>query len=240
MPPASFRWLAPSVLAVALAGCATTLAPHYERPETPIAAQWPTQPVPGDSQARSDLPWQWLFAAPELQQMVQLALDNNRDLRVTSLNVERALAQYRIQRSQLRPDIGVGVAGDSGRTPASISATGVSMVSRVYSAELGIASWELDLFGRLRSLRDQALQDFLATNAAHRAVELGLIAGVANAYFNLAADHEQLALARSTLQGRQEAYDLQRQLLEIGNSSELALRQAEAELESARDRMLEL
>lgn len=222
-----------------LSGCVTTMAPHYEQPSAPIPALWPESAGVAAEMA-TDIPWQSLFADPRLRQVVQLALDNNRDLRVAVLNIEKARALYGIQRSALFPEVGAGLSGNSGRTPASVSPTGTAIVSHVYSANLGITAYELDLFGRVRSLKDQALQQYLATEEAQRATRIGLVAEVAGAYLGLAADTEQLGLARDTLRSRQEAYDLQRQLREIGNVSELALRQAEAELEAARDLALVL
>jgi multidrug efflux system outer membrane protein len=231
------RPLTAGLLVALLAGCATTLAPSYQQPAAPVATQWPSE---APDMALQDIHWQSLFADPELRRIVQLALDNNRDLRVASLNIEKAHAQYRIQRSQLLPQVGASVAGNSGRTPASVSTTGTDVVGHAYSAGFGVSAWELDLFGRLRSLKDQALQQYLATEATQHAARLGLIAGVADAYLNLAADGEQLALARQTLLSREEAHNLQRALREAGNASDLTLRQTEAELEAARDQVLVL
>ncbi|HBO2879726.1 TPA: efflux transporter outer membrane subunit [Pseudomonas aeruginosa] len=231
----------PLLAGALLAGCAGTMAPRYERPAAPVATEWPVQAAsvggPGDA---AGMTWHALFADVKLRQVVQLALENNRDLRVTALNIERARAQYGIQRSLLLPDVGVGVNGDSGRTPASVSPTGSAVTSHVYSANLGISAWEVDLFGRLRSLKDQALQQYLASEATQRATRLGLIAEVAGTYLGMAADSEQLVLARETQRSRQQAYELQRQLRDVGSSSELDLRQAEGELEAARDAVLAL
>lgn len=222
-----------------LAGCAGTLAPRYERPDMPVAGDWPTQPT--FTQAREDeLTWEKLFADSELRRMVELALSNNRDLRVATLNIERARAQYRIQRSQLLPAVDVAVAGNSGRTPGSVSATGAPVVAHTYGADVAISAWELDLFGRLRSLSNQAFQSYLATQAAQQGVALSLVAEVANTYLTLAADCELLQLARDEFQRRQEAYDMQLQMRDIGEASDLALRQAEAEMEAARDQALAL
>jgi multidrug efflux system outer membrane protein len=216
------------------------MAPPYQRPSAPIAAQWPIAPNASASAATAsaDISWQELFADPALQQVIRQALDNNRDLRIATLNIERARAQYRIQRSELLPNVVIGAAGNSGRTPASISPTGAAIVGHAYNLDVGITAYELDLFGRVRSLKDQALQQFLATEAAQRSARISLITGVATAYLNLAADTEQLSLARRTMESRQEAYDLQRRMRETGNASDLELRQAEAELEGARDQVL--
>lgn len=232
----------PIALAMGLSGCASlNMAPHYERPASPVAEQWPSNrnDTPAATpQTAQDIAWQSLFADAQLRDLLQQALDNNRDLRVAALNIERAQAQYRIQRSQLWPTIGAGVAENAGRTPASVSGTGNAVVSHAVSANVGINAWELDIFGRLRSLKNQALQQYLATEATQQAVRIGLIAGVANAYLDLAAAEQQLKLAQETLDSRQQAYELQQQLRDIGNASDLALRQAEAELEATRDTTL--
>lgn len=228
------RPLAGAFLAAALAGC-TTLAPDYQRPAAPVAAQWPTPTTAGaPSSAAADLPWQALFADPKLRSLIDLALQNNRDMRVAALNVEKARAQYRIQRSDLVPQIGVTGQGSSGRTPASISSSGVGGVSHAYYLDVGISSYELDLFGRVRSLKDEALQTYLATDETRRATHISLISQVAGSYLSLAADLDLQRLAHDTLRSRQDAYDLQQDLVEIGNASQLELRQAESELESAR------
>lgn len=223
-----------------LAGC-VSLAPEYQRPAAPIAQQWPADSAVDATHVAApvDLSWQTLFADPKLRQTVDLALENNRDLRKAVLNIERARALYRIQRAHLLPEVSAGVSGNSGRTPASVSSTGTAVTSHSYRADLNIG-WELDLFGRVRSLSDQALQEYFATEAAQYAARLGLISEVSTTYLILAADREQLALAEETLRSRQDAYEMQRKLRDIGNASDLALRQAESELEAARDQALAL
>lgn len=229
------RLTALATLVGLLAGC--TLAPEYLRPDAPIAAQWPgTQTAAADAggQIAADMPWQQLFADDRLQQIVQLALDNNRDLRIAALNIERARAQYRIQRAELIPQISVSAAETAQRTPDSLSANGVGGVTRAYTADVGISAYELDLFGRLRSLKEEALHAYLATEQTRRATHISLIAEVAGSYLALAADLDLQRLAQETLRSRQQSYDLQLARVQVGNSSELELRQAENELESAR------
>ncbi|CAM5202050.1 Multidrug efflux system outer membrane protein OS=Castellaniella defragrans OX=75697 GN=HNR28_001628 PE=3 SV=1 [Castellaniella denitrificans] len=165
---------------------------------------------------------------------MQLALDNNRDLRVAALNVEKARAQYSIQRAELIPQVGVNADGSAGRTPASVSSTGVGGVGHAYYLDVGISAYELDLFGRLRSLKAEALQSYLATEETRRAAHISLISQVASNYLSLAADLDLQKLAHETLRSRQEAYDLQTDLADAGNASQLELRQAESELENAR------
>ncbi|BBN90451.1 efflux transporter outer membrane subunit [Azospira sp. I09] len=239
MSAAPIRVLLPVFVAALLTGCMGTLAPRYEQPAAPIPTQWPKS-TGVLAEKPIDIPWQTLVADPRLRQVVQLALDNNRDLRVAVLNIEKARAQYGIQRATLFPEVSAGLGGNSGRTPASVSPTGTTVVNHVYSANLGVTAYELDLFGRVRSLNEQALQQYLASEEAQRASRIGLISEVAVTYFNLAADIERLTLARDTLGSRQQAYDLQRQLREFGSTSDLTLRQAEAEQEAAQDLALAL
>lgn len=226
-------------IASLVSGCVSTMAPRYEQAAAPIPISWPESPGIS-TEPGAVIRWQSLFADPRLSRIVQLALDNNRDLRMSALNIERARAQYGIQRSVQFPEVDVGISGSSGRTPASVSSTGTSNVSHIYSANLGITAYELDLFGRLRSLTDQALQQYLVTAEVRRAARTSLIAEVAGAYLNLTGDQEQLALARETLRSREGAYALQRKLHEVGSASELALHQADAEVEAARDQLLVL
>jgi outer membrane protein, multidrug efflux system len=224
------------VLASSLAGCAT-LAPDYHRPAMPTPAQWREQPGSSDagSGAAAELGWRDLFADPGLREVIQLALDNNRDLRVAALNIEKARAQYRIQRAELIPSIAVSASETAQRTPASVSYTGVGGVSRAYALDVGLSAYELDLFGRVRSLKDEALQTYLATGETRRATHISLVAQVASSYMTLAADLQLQQLAGQTLSSRQQAYDLQAARAETGTASALELRQAESELESARN-----
>ncbi|MGN7973088.1 efflux transporter outer membrane subunit [Serratia sp. 22264] len=221
------------VFATFFTGC--TLAPEYHRPEAPVPSAWPIK-------ANADLPetpvaaitWQALFGDPKLRQVVQLALDNNRDLRIAILNIEKARAQYRIQRSELMPQIGITGAEQAQRTPASVSYTGIGGVTRGYSLDVGISAYELDLFGRIRSLKEEAQQAYLSTAWSRQATQISLIAEVAGSYMSLATDQDLRRLAQETLHSRQEAYDLQQSLTNVGKSSRLPLHQAESELESAR------
>lgn len=228
-----------AALVVSLAGC--TLSPEYRRPDAPVAAQWPgTQAATTDTGGRAavDLTWQELFADARLRQIVQLALDNNRDLRIAALNIEKARAQYRIQRAELIPQVSVSAAETAQRTPALLSANGVGGVARAYTVDIGISAYELDLFGRLRSLKEEALQAYLATEQTRRATHISLVAEVAGSYLTLTADLDLQRLAQETLRSRKQSYDLQLARAEVGDSSELELRQAENELEAARAQAL--
>lgn len=217
-----------------LTGC--SLSPDYQRPDAPIAPQWPSQPLLVDGAAASAdrISWRDLFADPKLRRLVDMALENNRDLRIAALNIERTRAQYRIQRAELVPQIGINGTETAQRTPGSLSTAGIGGVSHAYGLNVGVSTYELDLFGRLRSLNEEALQTFLATEETRRATHISLIADVASRYLALAADRDLVRLAQDTLASRQRSYDLQAERNRVGNLSVVELRQAETELEAAR------
>jgi len=232
------RWqlpLAGGLLLALLAGC--SLAPTYTRPASPVAKQWPASAKQADThqgRAAADMPWQDLFANTKLRQTIQMALDNNRDLRVAVLNIEQARAQYRIQRAALVPHVSASSSYSATRVPQSVSSTGYEYVGHEATLGVGISAYELDLFGRVRSLKDQALQTYLATEETQRATHISLISEVASAYLALAADMDLQKLAHDTLKTRQDSYDLQVSLTDVGNASQVELKQAEEELEAAR------
>ncbi|MFY8144374.1 MAG: TolC family protein, partial [Caulobacter sp.] len=223
------------ILVASTAVGACTLAPQYERPVLPVAQTWST-PAPEAATAVSaaDLDWRQVLVDPRLQGVVDLALKQNRDLRVAVLNIERARAQYRVQRAALFPGINGAVSEQRGRTPASTSQTGQAFDTEVYSATISFTAYELDLFGRVRSLKDAALQSYLATEQTSRSVQVSLIAETANAWLTLAADQERLALAQSTLATREDSLRLVRQRVDGGAGSLLDLRNAETLAETAR------
>ena len=231
--------IAPVAVAALIAGC--SLQPVYERPAAPVAATYPagnayrassgatgSAPVPA-----SDLGWRDFLTDPRLQRLVEIGLANNRDLRVAALKVAQTQAQYRIQRADLFPRIG-GFAGSSAlRTPASFSPTGDATVTRDYSVGLS-AAWEVDFFGRLRSLNDQALQQYLATAQARKAFEILLVSAIADQYLTLAAFDEFLAVTQRTLDSAQASYDLTLLQFRTGTGTELAVRQAQTVVEQAK------
>lgn len=222
-----------------LSGC-STMAPHYTQPSAPVSATWPSGPAYQNetsdptAQAAAEISWREFFLDPQLQKLLTLALENNRDLRVATLNIERARAQYQIQRSDLFPKLNATAAASGQRLPADLSGTGESLTAHEYSAGLGVSSYELDLFGRVRSLKDQALEYYLATEQARRTVQISLISEVAVGYLNLAADRERLTLAQETLNSHKATYELTLRRFNAGVSSELDLRQAQTSVDSSR------
>jgi multidrug efflux system outer membrane protein len=184
--------------------------------------------------AVTDTPWQEFFVNPQLQKLINLALANNRDLRVAALNIERSRAQYRIQRSDLLPKVDANASATFLRLPENFLGTGLPLNLHLYTVGLGISSYELDLFGRMRNLKDQALQQFFATGEARRSVQISLVAEVAANYLTLAADRELLELAKDTLTSRQTSYQLIRSRYEAGMSSAIDLHKAQTSVDSAR------
>ncbi|GAB3264584.1 efflux transporter outer membrane subunit [Chitinimonas naiadis] len=224
--------IAAAVSAALLAGCGT-LAPHYERPQAPVPAAWVGNHT--DAQpAVDDIGWRSFFADARLQGVIELALTNNRDLRVAALNIERATAQYQIERADLFPKLNVTGGSSAARTPGDLNSSGQSLVSRQYSANLGISAYELDFFGRVRNLKDAALEQYLGTEEARRSSQISLVADVAAAWLNLAADRERLGLAQRTFSSRQSSLQLTQRSFELGAASQLSLSQAQTGVESAR------
>ena len=271
---------APLALVLLLGGC-ISLEPRYVRPAPPVPAVLPQGGAYGAAEpvqvAAPDLAWRDFFTDPKLRAIIQLALDNNRDLRVAILNIAEARQQYRIQRSALLPHIdadgtatyehipaavlgatsggtggatGVGTAGATGATGAT-TATGVagttgvvgntgtvsagqSIYIKYYSATLGVSNYELDLWGRVRSLTKQSLEQYLSTDAAKRATQISLISQVATDYVTYAADLERLNTAKSTVKADTTSLQLTQARFNGGIASELDVRQAETALEQAR------
>jgi len=213
-------------------GC--TLAPEYTRPASPVPVDWPTGPAfqapetVAAAPTGAELKWQEFFTDERLQKIIETALRNNRDLRLAALNVERARAIYGIQRAELLPTINAVGSGSKERVPADLSRTGREMISERYDVDLGIMSWEIDFFGRIRSMKDRALEEYLATDQARRSAQILLVSAVADAYFTLGADRENLKLAASTLEAQEASYKLIRKRFDVGLASELDLRQAQS------------
>jgi len=227
------RSLLSIALLAALSGC--SLIPDYQRPEAPVAASWPQGEAyaAGGEQAAAVPGWREFFRDPALQQLIEVALENNRDLRVAALNVDAYRALYRVQRADLLPAVTADGGGTRTRTPGDLSMSGEPTISSQYSATLGV-SWELDLFGRLRSLRDQALEEYFASEAAQRSTQISLIASVANAWLTLQADQALLEVTRDTLKAYEESFGLTQRSFDVGVASALELRQARSAVESAR------
>ena len=224
--PRLARRLAWCAVAALHAGC-MNLIPAYERPAAPVAATYGVEPAPTGTQAAADIEWQRYFADERLQRLIAIALNHNRDLRVALLNIEQAQAIYQVRRADGSPTVGVGA------TAARASAGGGSLANS-FAAGFAVTSYELDLFGRVRSLSQAAQAQMLATEEARKTVHISLVAAVATAHLNLGADDALLDLTRQTLATREESLKLARLRFEHGAASELDARQAESLLEGAR------
>jgi multidrug efflux system outer membrane protein len=236
--------------------CACTLEPRYRAPSLPVPDQWPipptiavtadtaapsTEPAPSAgevgttaSMAAWDIGWRDFFADSQLQQLIAQALTNNRDLRVAVLNIQLARAQYRVQRSNLLPAINASGSHTKQKLPAAISGVGFPITESFYQVGVGVSSYELDLFGRVRSLTHAALEQYLAQEQARRSAQLSLIASVANAYLALTSDRELQRLAQETLKNQEDSFGLTEKRHAIGAVSGLDLAQAQTTVESAR------
>lgn len=218
------RTLVALACGAALAAC--SLAPTYERPSAPVAADWPAPapaPVASGARAAGDLPWADFFGDASMRELIRLALTNNRDLRVAVLNIEQARATWQIRRADQFPTVNLGATG-----AVQPKTDGSGGTNSAYTAGLSFTGWELDLFGRVASLKDAALAQYLATEEARRAVQASLIAAVANTWLNLQANDELLAITVSTLRTREDSLRLTRLRLDNGAASALDVRQAES------------
>ncbi|OBY89917.1 multidrug transporter [Pseudomonas sp. AU11447] len=224
------------LLALSLAGC--SMAPTYERPEAPVASSW-NSPAAKTGQAASNLDWQTFIVDSELRNLVGVALDNNRSLRQTLLDIEQARAQYRIQRADRVPGLNAAANGNRQRLPGDLSNTGSSAVSSSYQVGLALPEYELDLFGRVKSLTDAALEQYLSTEAAARSAQIALIAEVSQAYLTYDGAQRRLQLTEQTLASREDSLGLISQRRSAGAATALdyqealgLVEQSRAELES--------
>ncbi|MDP9931570.1 efflux transporter outer membrane subunit [Variovorax paradoxus] len=227
--------LIPTALAAAmlLAGC--SLIPTYERPAAPVPTTFPGDPAQPAGPAAAAVPWEDFFTDARLNGLIRTALENNRDLRVSVLNIEQARAQFQVQRSSLFPAVGLTGSGSrSSPNPYQAFDSSAGSVSSQYSVNLGITAWEIDFFGRVRALKDQALGQYLATEESRKAAQVSLIAAVATGWLTLIADDELLELTRQTLGTREESVRLTKMRFDNGVSSELDFQAANSLAETAR------
>ncbi|MDD5166397.1 MAG: efflux transporter outer membrane subunit [Candidatus Omnitrophica bacterium] len=222
---------------ICLSGC--IMAPKYSRPANPIPGHWPSGSAYPKAQPAanvldvSQLRWQDFFTDPKLQQIIQTALQNNRDLRLAALNVERARALYGVRRSELFPVLDADGAWTKQRYSQDFLTAASPKVLEQYSVDLGITAWEVDFFGRIRSLTKQALEEYLGTEEARRSAQIALISEVSRAYLVIAADQAKLDLARSTLEAQKSAYNLVLRKYEVKLVNETDLCRAQTQVDTA-------
>ncbi len=234
----SLQPVAAALAAALIGGC--SMIPMYERPAAPVAGAFPNASAPGTvpasgagNAAAADLQWQSFFADARLRPLIELALVNNRDLRVAVLNIQQARAQYQIRGADRYPTVNAAVTGS--RTPNAAGG-----ITSLYNAGLAVSAWEIDFFGRIASLSEVALAQYLAVEENRKAAQISLVASVATAYLNILADEDLLALTRQTLATREESMKLTRLRFDNGAASELDFRQAESLAEGARVTLAQL
>lgn len=221
--------------AVALSAC--SLDPVYQRPAAPVDPAWPTGAAYGTGAApaksaannaplAADIGWRDFFKDPRLQRLIELALENNRDMRVAALNVAEYEAKYRIARANLAPTIDASGSFTRERSAGSVSSSS--------SASVGMSSWEIDFFGRLRSLKRQALEQYLSTDAARTSTQLSLVATVATDYLQLLSDEALLKITADTVEADRQTYELTVGKMRIGSASMQDVQQARNSLASAK------
>jgi len=218
-----------AALALSQSGCIRQGA--YRRPAPPVPTSWST--TSADAPDAQGVRWHEFFNDRGLQAVIEMALANNRDLRMAALNVEKVEAQYRIRRADQFPTVSLAGNRELYRLPRRMSATGEREIVE-QDVNLGSASWELDFFGRIRSLKSAALEQYLASEQARSATQIGLVAAVAHSYLSLAADSDNLRLAQDTLDAQQATYELILRTREAGMASDLDLRQVQSQVEAAR------
>lgn len=221
---------------VVLGGC--SLAPKYSRPAPPVPAEFPQGPAYAGSSADaaqvSDIGWRQFYLDDRLRSVIALSLANNRDLRVATLNIERARATYRIQRADQFPTIQASASAATQRTPASLSPTATGETTEEYRVGPGFASYEIDLFGRVRNLKEEALQEYFAVAETRRSVQISLVAEVSAAWLTRGSDAALLKLAQDTYETRRRSFELTRRNYELGVASALDLERASASVQTAR------
>ena len=217
------------IFAAALVSAGCTMIPKYEQPASPVGTQYPGVTQTNVSNA-ADLGWETVFTDERLKQLICLSLTNNADYQVAVLNVEQSRAQYRITRSASFPSVSAG--GSYTR------AGNFTTTSEAWTASLGSTAYEVDLFGRVRSQNRQALETFFATAEAQRSAKISLVAEVATEYFVLRQAEEQIALAQETLKSVQDSYALNQANFDAGATSELDLRTAEGQVQTAKINLL--
>jgi len=220
-------------------GC--MLMPKYKRPDAPVPANLPSAGVTAEGQSQSEIPqaadlkWQEFFSDPKLRQVITIALKENRDLRIAALNVEHARALYGVQRAELFPSANVAGGKSRQRISSDFKLPGQPRTTEQFNVNFGITAWEIDFFGRIRSLKEQALQEYLATEEARRSAQISLVSEVARAYLALAADRGNLHLAQSTLKTQENIYKLVQHQFEEGLATELDLYRVKTQVDTARE-----
>ena len=225
-----------SILSLSLLLAACSLNPTYEQPQAPVPAEYKgsSSELPAGLLSGADLGWEEVIQEPRLRALISLALENNRDMLIAIQRVEEARALYGIQRSDLLPHIGANAQQNTQRLPRDMRVPGQDSISRTYTAGIGITAFELDFWGRKRSLSEAAFEQYLATDEARKSMHLGLIAQVSSTYFAWRTAQSSQDLARRTIDSYQRSYDLVNRRFQAGVASGLERNQARMTLEGAK------
>ncbi|GAB3106685.1 efflux transporter outer membrane subunit [Cupriavidus yeoncheonensis] len=251
------RRIAAATVPLALAAC--TLEPTYQRPDQPVPNAWPTGPAyaqgtgaqaqaqgqgqgqqtPARTQTETQTPaaslgWEDFFTDARLRRLIELSLANNRDLRMATLAIDQARAQYRIQRAAQFPSINASAGMVASRVPGTLRAPGQPSVLHAYTAGVGFNAFELDVFGRVRSLKHEALEQYLAVQEVRRSAQISLVAEVASAYLTLQADKELLKISQETFDVQQSAVQMVERSKRAGGMAQIDMHRAQTQLETAR------
>lgn len=229
------------ILAMWISSCGV-LSEAYKKPVPPIPAEWNTKTINNDETLpkANRTKWQEFITDEKLKQIIEIALKNNKDLKLAALNVERTRALYGIQKAELYPALGASGAYNKQREAADFSRTGKATTTDKYSLNVGITSWEIDFFGRISSLKDAALEEFLSTEEAKKSAQILLINTISEAYYTLAADRELLKIAKETLETQQEIYNMIKKRYDAGLSTEIDLQRSQSQVEAAKLDVLSL
>ncbi|MCX7179255.1 MAG: efflux transporter outer membrane subunit [Proteobacteria bacterium] len=222
------------VFCVALVGC--SLAPDYQRPAAPVAGQWSalTSPAAEGSVQANAIGWRTYFPDPRLQSLIAAAIEHNRDLRIAAARVAEARAMFGIAHADRLPNIDLVASGTAARTPGDLSLSGRKTTSHRSDVGVSLLSYELDFWGRLKSLDAVAQASYLASEEAKQAVRVALIADVATAYLSLLESNERTLLTRETVRTREQTRQMVSRRRDVGLASDLDYLQADGALELAR------
>jgi multidrug efflux system outer membrane protein len=226
-----------AIFAAFVAGC--SLAPNYQRPETPVAATWPEDAAAG-ARAVAGLDWRNYFPDAQLQALIDAALKHNRDLRIAVARVEEARGLYGVTRADRLPNFDLTGSRAASHTPADLSSTGRELTAQRYDVAVSMLTFELDFWGRVANLADAAKASYLATEEAQRAFRLSLIADVANAWFTLLEMNERTTIARDTLATREETRNLIGRRRDVGIAGDLDYLAADGAYQSTKAELANL
>lgn len=226
------KTLSLSALAVVVLS-ACQLAPEQQAIELPVPDAYASA-AQGSGTAAAELHWQQFFNNPKLQQLIKLSLANNKDLQIAALNVQRVRALYQIEDSALYPSLDLNASGTRQRLPADLTGTGNAQINQQYSATVGITSYELDFWGKVRNQSEQALQQLYSTEQAQLSSQISLVSELANAWLTYAADQQLLELATHTLHSQQKTLELTEQSYHLGAASALTLQQVKSTVATAK------